>query len=100
MLPSTASAGLDSRPAALDKLHPTTGDCTGCHTTTPTFGSDLTPGSRPANHIPTTAPCTQCHTTAGNYAAYSRTETHPANIQSPNHHAPPLPAAIPNISIV
>ncbi len=70
MLASTATAAGDSRPTALDKNHPTTGDCAGCHTTTPTFTSNVTSGSKPSNHIPTTAPCTQCHTTAGNYAAY------------------------------
>ena len=63
MLASTATGG-DSRPTALDKTHPTTGDCSGCHTTTPTFASDVSSAGKPANHIPTTAPCTQCHTTA------------------------------------
>src|SRR5258708_31351104 len=100
MLPSTASAGLDSRPAALDKLHPTTGDCTGCHTTTPTFGSDLTPGSRPANHIPTTAPCTQCHTTAGSDALYSVTATHQGIGGCLSCHAPAVAATFANITIV
>ncbi len=70
MIPSSATAGGDSRPTAFDKAHPTTGDCNGCHTTTPTFSSNVTAGSKPTNHIPTNAPCAQCHTTAGNYAAY------------------------------
>ena len=74
MAASTASAWNDSRPpttATYDKNpHPTTGDCGGCHTTSPTFYSNQTGGSKPANHIPTSAACTQCHTTAGNYAAY------------------------------
>src|SRR5439155_6677250 len=52
------------------------GDCNGCHTTTPTFASDVTGAGKPANHIPTSAPCAQCHTSAGNYAAYSVTGTH------------------------
>ena len=71
MLASTATAAGDSRPTALDKAHPTSGDCNGCHTTTPTFATDQTGSAKPANHIPTTAPCAQCHTTAGNYALYS-----------------------------
>ena len=62
---------------ALDKAHPTSGDCNGCHTTTPTFAINQTGNAKPANHIPTTAACTQCHTTAGNYAAYSVTGTQP-----------------------
>src|SRR5439155_24810136 len=73
MLVSTATTAGDSRPTALDKLHPTTGDCNGCHTTTPTFGTDQTGNAKPANHIPTTAACAQCHTTAGNNALYSVT---------------------------
>lgn len=56
---------------AFDKSHPATGDCNGCHTTTPTFSTNQTGSSaKPANHIPTSAPCAQCHTTAGNYGAY------------------------------
>ena len=70
MIASTATAAGDSRPTAFDKSHPTSGDCNGCHTTTPTFTSNVTAGSKPANHIPTSAPCAQCHTTAGNFALY------------------------------
>ncbi len=70
MIPSSASTAGDSRPTALDKSHPTTGDCGSCHTTTPTFAAHVTTGAKPTNHIPTNAPCAQCHTTAGNYAAY------------------------------
>src|SRR5205823_5280606 len=73
---SSATAWGDSRPQAFDKVHPATGDCSGCHTTTPTFATDMTQSAKPANHIPTTAACTQCHTTASNYAAYSVTGTH------------------------
>ena len=76
MIPSSATAGGDSRPTAFDKAHPTSGDCNGCHTSTPTFAANVTQAGKPANHIPTTAACTQCHTTAGNYAAYSVTGTH------------------------
>src|SRR4029077_7762111 len=73
----TATLAGDSRPAAtLDALHPTTGDCVSCHTTTPTFGSDMTAASLPSGHIPTTAAGAQCHTTASNYAQYSVTGTH------------------------
>ena len=71
MIASTASAAGDSRPTAFDKGHPTSGDCSGCHTTTPTFATNQSGNSaKPANHIPTNAACTQCHTTAGNYGAY------------------------------
>jgi len=71
MIASSATAWGDSRPQAFDKAHPATGDCNGCHTTSPTFATNQSGSSaKPANHIPTTAPCAQCHTTAGNYAAY------------------------------
>src|SRR5207237_3277534 len=76
MMASSATAWGDSRPQAFDKVHPATGDCNGCHTTTPTFMTDQTGTAKPANHIPTTAPCAQCHTTTGNYAPYSVTGTH------------------------
>src|SRR5437764_986226 len=76
MMASSATAWGDSRPQAFDKLHPVAGDCSGCHTTTPTFATDMTPSAKPANHIPTTAPCTQCHTTANDYAQYSSLGTH------------------------
>ncbi|MBV8307262.1 MAG: hypothetical protein JO274_07265, partial [Gammaproteobacteria bacterium] len=82
MIASTASAAGDSRPTAFDKNHPTSGDCSGCHTTTPTFSSNVTSGSKPANHIPTNAACAQCHTTAGNYAAYVMGATGHAGITS------------------
>ena len=75
MLASTGTMAGDSRPsAALDAIHPTTGDCGSCHLTTPTFTSNAM-ATKPANHIPTTAACTQCHTT-GSYATYSATGTH------------------------
>ncbi|HYL00672.1 MAG TPA: hypothetical protein VEU78_05715, partial [Steroidobacteraceae bacterium] len=80
MIPSTASAWGDSRPTAFDKAHPTTGECSGCHNTTPTFQTDVTGGSKPTNHIPTSAPCTQCHTTAGNFALYTMGATGHAGI--------------------
>jgi hypothetical protein len=70
MMASTATAAGDSRPTALDANHPTSGDCNGCHSTTPTFATNVTAGSKPSNHIPTTQACTLCHTTAGNFAAY------------------------------
>src|SRR2546430_4585541 len=76
MLGSTANPGGDSPPTAYDKSHPTSGDCNGCHTTTPTFATDQTGNAKPSNHIPTSAPCAQCHTTAGNNALYSVTGTH------------------------
>ena len=75
MMASSATAAADSRPQAFDKAHPATGDCTGCHTTTPPFASNVTAG-KPSNHIPTSAPCVQCHTTVGNYALYDVVATH------------------------
>src|SRR5205823_5208874 len=71
MVVSTATAWGDSRPQAFDKAHPASGDCNGCHTTSPTFATNqMGSSAKPANHIPTSAPCAQCHTTAGNLAAY------------------------------
>ncbi len=83
MIASTASAAGDSRPTAFDKNHPTTGDCSGCHTTTPTFTTNQSGSSaKPANHIPTNAACAQCHTTAGNYGLYVMGATGHAGITS------------------
>ena len=76
MIAGTPAAWGDSRPTAYDKNHPTSGDCMGCHTTTPTFASDQTGNAKPANHIPTSAACAQCHTTPGNNAVYSVTGVH------------------------
>src|SRR5215467_7353396 len=100
MLASTATTAGDSRPTAFDKSHPTTGDCNGCHTTTPTFATDQTGNAKPANHIPTTAACTQCHTTAGNYAAYSVTGTHTGVTGCLTCHAPAVAGTFANITIV
>ncbi|MBV8402880.1 MAG: hypothetical protein JO203_01685, partial [Gammaproteobacteria bacterium] len=73
MHPSTNTKAGDSRPnATLDAIHPKTGDCGTCHTTTSFLAGEI----KPANHIPTSAPCAQCHTTPGNYALYSVTGTH------------------------
>ncbi len=83
MAVGTATAWGDSRPTAYDKGHPTSGECSGCHTTTPTFFTNQTGSSaKPANHIPTSAPCAQCHTTAGNYALYVMGVTGHAGITS------------------
>jgi hypothetical protein len=83
MVASTAGVIGDSRPptnASYDTTpHPTAAqapDCAGCHTTAPTFGGNVTAGSKPPGHIPTTAPCAQCHKNAGNYAQYDSTGTH------------------------
>lgn len=100
MLASGASSAGDSRPTALDKSHPTTGDCGGCHTTAPTFATNETGGStKPANHIPTSAPCAQCHTTPGNYAAYSVTGTHQGVTSCLSCHAASVAASFANITI-
>ncbi len=99
MIASSASTAGDSRPTALDKLHPTAGDCGSCHTTTPTFTSDVTSIVKPANHIPTNAPCAQCHTTAGNYALYSVTGTHQGVIGCVSCHGPTVATTFANITI-
>ncbi len=101
MLTSTASTAGDSRPgAALDAKHPTSGDCGGCHTTTPTFGTDQTAGAKPANHIPTSATCAQCHTTAGNYVLYSVTATHLGVTACLSCHGPTVATSFANITLV
>src|SRR2546427_5855596 len=99
MLVSTATTAGDSRPTAFDKNHPTSGDCNGCHTTTPTFAGDVTAAGKPANHIPTTAPCAQCHTTAGIYALYSVTGTHQGVSGCLTCHAPTVGPFL-NVTIV
>jgi hypothetical protein len=83
MMASTSSTWADSRPTAYDKNHPTSGDCNGCHTTTPTFYTNQSGSSaKPTNHIPTNAACAQCHTTAGNYAVYTMGATGHTGITS------------------
>src|SRR2546427_11063588 len=62
--------------------HPSTGDCNGCHTTTPTFALHVSGGAKPSNHIPTNAPCAQGRTTAGDYAPYVQGATGDARITS------------------
>lgn len=99
MTASSASAAGDSRPTALDRNHPTSGDCGSCHTTSPTFANNVTSSSKPANHIPTNAACTQCHTTAGNYAAYSVTGTHQGVTTCLSCHAPAVAGTFANITI-
>jgi hypothetical protein len=100
MIASSATAAGDSRPTAFDKAHPTSGDCSGCHTTTPTFSTDQTSGAKPANHIPTSAPCAQCHTTTGNYAAYSVTGTHQGVTGCLTCHGPTVATTFANVTIV
>jgi hypothetical protein len=99
MVASSASAAGDSRPTAFDKGHPTTGDCGGCHTTTPTFATNVTAAAKPANHIPTNAACTQCHTTAGNYALYSVTGTHQGVTSCLGCHGPSVATTFVNVTI-
>jgi hypothetical protein len=99
MIASSASAAGDSRPTAFDKGHPTAGDCVGCHTTTPTFTTNVTAAAKPANHIPTNAVCTQCHTTAGNYALYSVTGTHQGVTSCLSCHGPSVATTFLNVTI-
>src|ERR1700730_16186038 len=100
MIASSASTAGDSRPTALDKIHPTSGDCNGCHTTAPTFASDVTGGAKPSNHIPTTAACAQCHATAGNYALYSSPGTHQGVTGCLTCHGSTVAGTFANITIV
>jgi hypothetical protein len=90
----------DDRPTKYDSSHPTSGDCNGCHTTTPTFATDQTGGTKPSNHIPTNAPCAQCHTTAGNYAVYSVTGTHQGVTGCLTCHGSSVATTFANITIV
>jgi len=79
MLAGTGTTAGDSRPSStLDSMHPTSGECSGCHTTSPTFTTNQSGAALPAKHIPTSAPCGQCHKTAGNFALYSSPGTHQA----------------------
>jgi hypothetical protein len=100
MIASSASAWGDSRPSAYDKSHPATGECSGCHTTTPTFNTNQTAGAKPVNHIPTSGPCAQCHTTAGDYAAYSVTAVHTGVTGCLTCHGPTVAATFAHITIV
>jgi hypothetical protein len=54
--------------------HPTTGDCSTCHTSTVSFALGVT-GGKPANHIPTTQACTLCHTNSSDYSVYTMNHT-------------------------
>ena len=101
MIVGTSATWGDSRPTtAYDKNHPTSGECSGCHTTTPTFSSNQTGNAKPANHIPTTAACTQCHTTPGNNAVYSVTGVHTGVTACLACHAPSVATTFINVTIV
>src|SRR6267154_5564809 len=104
--PATPSVGLastttasDSRPT-FDAVHPTTGDCSGCHTTAPTFSTNQMGNALPAKHIPTSAPCAQCHTTAGNYALYSSPGTHQGVTGCLSCHGPTVNTTFLNVTLV
>jgi hypothetical protein len=101
MTPSTASAYGDSRPEAKDPAHPSGGECSGCHSTTPTFATNQSgSAAKPANHIPTSAACAQCHTTAGNYALYSVTGTHQGVTACLSCHGPTVNTTFYNVTPV
>jgi hypothetical protein len=99
MMASSATAAADSRPQAFDKAHPATGDCNGCHTTSPPFAANVTAG-KPTNHIPTSAPCVQCHTTAGNYALYDVIATHQGVTNCLSCHGSTVNTTFANVTIV
>jgi hypothetical protein len=64
--------GFQTRPFATastysvaDAAHPTTGDCSACHSGTTSFSA----AGKPNGHMPTTiAACTTCHVKAGDYS--------------------------------
>jgi hypothetical protein len=63
--------GFHTRPVAAgsarsvaDAGHPTTGDCSQCHTGTNYFSG----AAKPTGHMPTTQACTLCHVVAGDYS--------------------------------
>lgn len=74
---STATPG-DERPT-YDSYHPTTGECSSCHTTAATFAQHVT--AVPPTHIPTgsfSGNCSSCHLTPGVYSQFDLTQTHQA----------------------
>jgi hypothetical protein len=66
---------VDRPTAAQDSLHPATGECSNCHSSTVSFSQGITGGNKPVNHIPTTQVCTLCHTVTGNFAVYTMNHT-------------------------
>jgi hypothetical protein len=50
--------------AVADAAHPTTGDCSQCHTGTTYFSGAV----KPTGHIPTNGLCSTCHIVAGNFS--------------------------------
>jgi len=98
MVQSSNTTAGDTRPnATLDKIHPTTGDCATCHTTTPVFANDQTGNAKPSNHIPTTAACAVCHTTAGQFQLYSVTATHQGVTTCTNCHGSTVNTTFANV---
>src|SRR3569833_4379888 len=97
---ASTTAPSDARPtASVDAGHPTSGDCSGCHTTTPTFSGNLTSAGKPANHIPTTAACTQCHLNPSNYATYSISGTHQGVTGCLSCHGPTVANTFANVTV-
>ena len=63
--------GFHTRPVAAastfsvaDAAHPTTGDCSQCHSGFSYFSAQ----AKPPGHIPTQAPCTTCHVVPGDFS--------------------------------
>jgi hypothetical protein len=75
---TTQYTGFHTRPvtaastySVADAAHPTTGDCSQCHTGTNFFSG----AAKPTGHIPTTLTCTVCHSkTAGDYSVAGLTD--------------------------
>ena len=61
-----------------DPSHQTyTGDCSACHTTTPTFVNNANGNAKPTGHIPTgTLACATCHGSPASYTAPNLVATH------------------------
>src|SRR6516165_6296992 len=84
MLFGSSRSAIGDEGATYDANHPASGDCLGCHSTTPTFATNQSGNAKPANHIPTSAPspyttapsCATCHTTVGNNSVYSVAAVH------------------------
>jgi len=63
--------GFHTRPVAAastfsvaDAAHPTSGDCSQCHSGTNYFSAQ----AKPPGHIPTQAPCSTCHVVSGDFS--------------------------------
>ena len=70
LVPGAQYKGFQTRPTAAastysvaDPSHPSTGDCSACHTGTTYFDGAV----KPTGHIPTNGACSTCHVRAGDF---------------------------------